>query len=130
MRAGAIMKSLFTTLNIAIVIVRDFELIASWGKCESMSDVRLQVMLGKVTDLVEILEAKWLRYERRSESKVFYFNLVWFDLFINKQLAQNNTFAFILFTLQHIRIYFIYPSTHSHLFYLPLHPFLPGNYHL
>ena len=58
MRAGAIMKSLSTTLNIAIDIVMDFELIASWGKCESMSDVRLQVMLGKVTDSIEILEAK------------------------------------------------------------------------
>ena len=45
MRAGAIMKSLSTTLNIAKVIVMDLGLIASWGKCESMSDVRLQVML-------------------------------------------------------------------------------------
>ncbi len=58
MRADAIMKSLYTTLNIAKVIVMDLGLIASWDKCESMSDVRLQVMLGKVTDLVEIFEAK------------------------------------------------------------------------
>lgn len=58
MRAGAIMKSLFTTLNIAKAIVMDLGLIASWGKCESMSDVRLQVMLGKVTDSIEVLEVK------------------------------------------------------------------------